>query len=140
MPDDAPTEDTLHRTMFTAAGTYSLQEWNGVNDTGMTPMCDNVLIQVDPAAATHRGLIMTDQKREEITLASLTGILVAAGPQAFAYDADRMVKWEGLRPVPGNRVWFKRYAGQEYYAVDGTLYRVMRDRDIGLVETPKAAA
>lgn len=121
------------RTMATAAGTYRLAEWDGTNQFGAAPVCDMVLVLVDGGAEKSAGgVIFTDASKEQTGLGSCTGIIVATGPQAFAYDADRLVKWEGARPQPGNRIWFQRYAGQEHFGLDGNMYRVMQDRSISL--------
>lgn len=121
------------RTLTTAAGTYRLAEWDGVNRFGAQPVCDMVLVLVDGGAdKSDGGVLFTDGSKEQASLGSCTGIIVAVGPQAFAYDADRMVKWEGVRPQPGNRIWFQRYAGQEHFGLDGKMYRIMQDRSIAL--------
>jgi co-chaperonin GroES (HSP10) len=75
--------------------------------------------------------MLTDQTSDTQTLSSTTGILVAVGDQAFVWDSDRATRWEGDKPKAGARVCFQRYSGQEYFGLDGQLYRVLQDRSIG---------
>ena len=45
----------------------------------------------------------------------MTGVLVALGDQAFAYNSRRLVKWPGKRPrCRIERVWFMKFAGEGY--------------------------
>jgi chaperonin GroES len=123
------------RTFVTRRGVYERAPWDGINHSGLRPLCDMVLVQVDGGAErTSGGIMVADQTKETTSLGSTTGVLIQCGPQAFAYDADRLVRWEGDRPKPGDRVWFQRYAGQEHYGVDGELYRLMRDSVVAAVE------
>jgi co-chaperonin GroES (HSP10) len=120
------------RLLKTLHGQFVMREWDGHNRSGIEPVCDKVLVLVDPAAAkTSGGIIMTETVNEQQTLASTTGLLVAVGPQAFAYDSRRLTHWEGERPKRGMRVFFERYAGQDYNGSDGNLYRIMQDTSIG---------
>lgn len=120
------------RVLATHHGQYELNDWDGQNHSMITPVCDRVLVLVDKAQeATNGGIIVPGTIMETQTLGSTTGILVAVGPQAFAYDAFRTVRWEGDRPKPGDRVVFTRYAGQEYTGLDQQLYRLMEDRSVG---------
>jgi chaperonin GroES len=134
------------RFLTTDRGTFKLAEYDGRNRAGLKPLCDNVLVLIDaiageiPVAGTEVKLHMTDQAQETGTLGSTTGVIIAVGPQAFAYDMDRLVKWEGERPKPGDRIWFQRYAGQEHTGLDGKLYRIMQDRTIAGMEDKEAMA
>ena len=129
------------RFLTTNRGTFKVRRWDGVNRAGLKPLCDNVLILVDEIAdITPGGIHTTDQAQETGTLGSATGIIIAVGPQAFAYDMDRLVKWEGERPKPGDRIWFARYAGQEHTGLDDKLYRIMQDRSIAGMEDAEAMA
>lgn len=132
--------DLPERILTTVHGIYTAREWDGENHSKIKPVCDKVVILVDQAVTqTQGGILMTDQGQENQTLASTTGILVATGPQAFAYDSDRLVRWEGERPQPGERVYFQKYAGQEYTGWDGKLYRLMQDRSVGGIEITDGA-
>lgn len=108
--------------------------WDGANHSGMRPVCDKVLILPDHVPDMVAGMIMPDEVKDSKGAASMTGVIIACGPQAFAYDSDRLVRWEGERPTPGDRVWFVKYAGQEYQGRDGLTYRIMQDRAIAAME------
>lgn len=129
------------RTFVTHRGVYTAAQWDGVNHSGLRPLCDMVLIKVDAGSdRTSGGIIVVDEAKDSTSLGSTTGVLIRCGPQAFAYDADRLIKWEGDRPQPGDRIWFQRYAGQEHFGMDGELYRIMRDREIAAVEDRDSVA
>lgn len=122
----------------TAVGQYDLVPWSGRNDSGIQPLCDKVLVMPDQASGMVGNVIIPDTVLEHIGAAAMTGVLVAVGDQAFAYDSRRLVRWEGKRPEPGVRVWFQKYAGEEYTGKDGLLYRVMEDRSLAGFEIPGA--
>lgn len=135
MSQTAPRELTP-RVLKTQHGQYILSEWDGTNQSGIVPLCDKVVVKVDASMSTTKGgILLPDDQQDRMSLASTTGIMVAVGPQAFGWDTDRTVKWEGLKPEPGVRVCFQKYSGQEYTGLDGELYRVMQDRSIaGVME------
>lgn len=123
------------RILTTVTGIYVASEWDGENHSRIAPVCDKVVVLCDAAVETTKGgIVLTDQLQENQGLAATTGILIAVGPQAFAYDSDRLVRWEGARPMPGDRVYFQKFAGQEYTGWDGKLYRLMQDRSVAGVE------
>jgi co-chaperonin GroES (HSP10) len=123
------------RILTTQFGQYSLAPWDGVNRSGMRALCDKVLVLCDePLDVTKGGIMLAEVSVETQKLAATSGVLVSVGPQAFAYDSNRLVHWEGERPGAGTRVFFVKYAGQEYTGIDGLLYRMMDDRAIGGME------
>jgi len=123
--------------LTTQFGQYDVAAFDGTNHSGLQPLCDKVLVLCDRAAPeTEGGILLPDTSRESTTMAAITGVLIAAGPQAFAYDSHRLVHWEGARPQPGDRVFFQKYAGFEYFGRDGQMYRIMEDRQIAAIETP----
>lgn len=128
------------RTLATDRGSYELATWDGVNRSGIRPVNDHVLVLVDNAAAVTPGkIIIPDETQKTIGLGSTTGLIIAVGAFAFLYSADRMLKISPEhQPKAGQRVWYTRYAGQEYYGYDGKLYRVMSDRAIAGVEDPES--
>jgi co-chaperonin GroES (HSP10) len=124
------------RLIITQFGQYRAQ-YDGENRSGLQPICDLVLVLCDQAAdMTSGGIHIPDDVREKMGYAATTGVVVAVGPQAFAYDSRRMVFWEGERPKQGDRVVFKKYSGIEYDGRDGMMYRLMEDRCIGAIELP----
>ena len=121
--------------LTTQFGQYDLAPWAGDNTSGLQPLCEKVLVMCDQASPmTAGGIILSDETREKTGFAATSGVLVAVGDQAFAYDADRLVHWAGKRPSPGTRVIFQKYAGLEYTGRDGLLYRVMQDKQIAAME------
>lgn len=130
-------DDLRDRMVLTQHGQYQWAKWDGVNRSGLMPLCDKVLVLCDQVSpTTSGGIILPDEVKEKTGLAAMTGVVVAAGPQAFAYDSHRLVHWEGERPQAGARVWFQKYAGLEYTGHDGLLYRIMEDRVIAAIEIP----
>lgn len=131
------TNDDLRDTVLDAGHSfYIMAEWSGANTSGMEPVCDRVLVLCDESAQEIGGVIVPDTSKERMDAAAMTGVLVAAGPQAFAYDSHRVVHWEGARPQPGDRVFYRKYAGNEYRSPhDGRLYRIMEDRVIDAIAT-----
>lgn len=126
------------RILSTTFGTFNAAFYDGQNRSGIQPLCDKVLILCDEAADKTAGdVFIPDSIQETTSLAATTGVLVACGPQAFAYDSNRLVHWAGERPEPGVRVFFQKYAGTEYPGVDGRLYRVMDDRCVAAMEIPQ---
>jgi co-chaperonin GroES (HSP10) len=123
------------RILTTQFGQYDFAPYDGINRSGLQPLCEKVLVMCDQAAPmTSGGIILSDETREKTGFAATSGVMVAVGDQAFAYDADRLVTWAGKRPEPGSRVIFQKYAGLEYSGRDGLLYRVMQDKQIAAVE------
>lgn len=116
----------------TPLGQYMPAEWSGKNESGITPMDNRVLVLPDPfAPRTGGGIAIPDDMQERMTEASETGILIALGSEAWAWNSDRTRRFEGKKPEPGQRVIFERYAGSYQYGADGNRYRMMDDRCIG---------
>ena len=125
------------RFILTQFGAFDKVEWSGTNTSGIRALCDKVLVLPDQAPdVTAGGIVMPDEIKGRQGTAATTGVLVSVGPQAFAYDSQRLVHWVGDRPKAGDRVYFMKYAGQEHTGRDGLLYRVMEDRSIAGVEEP----
>lgn len=104
--------------------------WTGRNESGLRVHSKNILVHVDAAAATTAGGVMiTEERLENMTNASETGCLVDMGPDAFRYHDDG-TPWRGLTPKIGERVYFERYAGVLMRGVDGQVYRAMDFRTI----------
>lgn len=130
------------RILKTATARYELVEWSGTNESGLHPVCDKVVVLPDEASKlASPNILSPDNVVDQRSVAAVTGLVIEVGPQAFAYDSDRLVKWEGWRPQPGDRVCFERYAGQEYPGLDGKVYRIMQDTAIGgVLRFPDEAA
>ncbi len=120
----------LHKTM---RGQYAPAVWNGKNESGWIPAGDRVLVKPDKAAEKVGSIVMTDANQELTQLAAESGVLVALGDDAFVWNSDRTRKLEGVKPKPGDRVGFQRYAGAQVFGDDGELYFFMSDHSIGAV-------
>lgn len=122
--------------LMTPLGQYAPAKWSGVNESGIAPIGDRVLILPDSAAdQTEGGVFVTDEQRERMDQAAETGILVAMGQDAWLWNSDRTRKYEGTKPQVGQRVIFERYAGSFNHAADGRRYRLMDDKCVaGLFE------
>jgi co-chaperonin GroES (HSP10) len=133
--------DLPPRFIPTQFGSYSMVEWSGSNTSGLRALCDKVVVFPDQVPnMTEGGIIFPDSIKESLGASATTGILVSVGPQAFAYDSDRLVKWVGERPKAGDRVYFQKYVGQEHSGRDGMLYRIMQDKSIACIEEPPGIA
>ena len=116
----------------TPLGHFDAWEWNGVNESGIRPFGDRVLIFPDQAAAVTPGhIILPDDLRERLTLSAETGVLIAMGEDAWLWNSDRTRKYEGAKPKIGTRVIFERYAGSHHYIDDGRMFRLMDDKCVG---------
>lgn len=113
-------------------GEYIVTEWGGVNESGITPHGDRVLVLPDLFAdVTSGGVFITEEQRERNNLASQTGVLVAVGDDAWTWNSDRSRRYEGKKPEPGQRVIFEQYAGVSLWGADGKRYRLFDDKCVG---------
>jgi co-chaperonin GroES (HSP10) len=109
------------RVLTSQHGQFELRDWDGQNRSGIEPWGDKVLVLVDQCCEKSGSIIIPPAQRDRQTLASTTGVLIAAGSDAFGTD----------KRAVGARVCFERYAGNEYAGMDGELYRLMSARSIG---------
>jgi co-chaperonin GroES (HSP10) len=94
--------------------------WEGENPSGLRPYGPNVLVKMDPCAtASAGGVLLVDEMVDRMNEASVTGCIVAMGPEAFAGLSDR--------PQVGHRIYIEKYAGTKARGMDGALYRAMDD-------------
>jgi co-chaperonin GroES (HSP10) len=118
--------------IMTPLGQFKPAEWDGTNESGITPVGDRVLILTDESAEeTAGGIVITDEMRERHSQAAETGVLVAMGDDAWLWNSDRSRKYEGAKPEVGQRVIFDRHAGQYHTGNDGRRYRLMDDKCVG---------
>ena len=107
----------------------------GVNNSGVMPVGDRVLIQPDLAMTRSQGNIaLPDDVVERMQLSASSGVIVEIGDDAFAWNSDRTRPFAGYRPKPGDRVHFEKYAGKEIVGDDGVKYRLIDDKAIGGVK------
>lgn len=107
-----------------------------MNDSGLTPLEFFVLVELDPQEQkTPGGIIIPSTVQDKDELATQEGTLVAVSPHAFTYAEG----WpEGSKPVIGQRVLFKRYAGH-LHERNGRKYRVLNDKDLVAIIEPETA-
>jgi co-chaperonin GroES (HSP10) len=109
--------------------------FSGTNKSGVEPVGDRVLILPDMAMATSTGNIrLPDDVVERMQLSSSSGVIVACGDDAFAWNSDRTRPFSGYKPKQGDRVHFEKYAGKEIIGDDGVKYRLCDDKAIGGVK------
>lgn len=116
----------------TRIGEYVSSAWDGENHSGVTPIGDQVLVLADSAPEKTAGGVWIDETtRERMSGAAETGVIVEIGDGAWSWNMDRTRRYEGTRPICGQRVCFTRYAGLEVFGDDGQMYRLMSDNCIG---------
>ena len=98
---------------------------------GLEPVEYNLIIilpKAPEAVGRNVKILLPDDMKDRMQIASQAGRIIAASPLAFNYEA-----WpEGSRPpTVGDIVWFARYGGGEFVGIDGQSYRIMKDKDIG---------
>jgi co-chaperonin GroES (HSP10) len=121
----------------TRIGEYVANAWDGENRSGITPIGDQVLVLPDAAPEQTKGGVYIDETtRERMSGAAETGVIIEIGDGAWSWNMDRTRRFEGARPVVGQRVCFTRYAGLEVFGDDGQLYRLMSDNCIGGLRAP----
>lgn len=102
------------------------------NESGILPTEYKVLISVQRVEEKSKGgIIIPDQTKDREEFAQMEGVLVAVSPLAFTYD-----DWKGaesLKPKPGNRVMFAKFAGADVQGKDGKKYRICNDKDVTAV-------
>lgn len=110
------------------AGDYVTAPWDGVNSSGIEPICKNVLVRMDCFVSTFAGgrLEFIEQQVDRMNLGSESGTIYAVGDQAFRHNSDGTLN-TGIRPQPGDRVYCEKYAGREIMGDDGVKYRLMSD-------------
>lgn len=114
---------------------YTPGVWFKKNTSGYAPLGDMVLILTDQVTEqTQGGIKLPEDIIERLNLAAETGILVQAGEGAFTWSHDRRRPFVGRKPVPGDRVYIERYAGQLVTGDDGQKYRLLCDKQVGAIK------
>jgi co-chaperonin GroES (HSP10) len=109
-------------------------EFDGANHSGITPLDDKILVLMDQhAEKTSGGIIITQDTQSRQSMASETGVVIALGAAAFAFNDDGNRRWSTAKPIPGDRVVVERYAGRVVQGEDGQEYRLVSQRSIGAI-------
>ena len=120
----------------TRIGQFVENAYTGQNLSGITPIGDQVLVLPDKAVETTAGgVVLPESITETHSMAAESGIIVAIGDGAWAWNMDRTRRFEGNHPEVGDRVCFVRYAGTEVIGDDGEMYRIMSDASISGIRT-----
>lgn len=99
----------------------------GENPSGLEPVEYNmVVLPVFVEEKTDSGIILTASDVNRDREAAEVAHVVRVSDMAFTLDGD---PWACVKPVVGNKVLMRRYAGSKY-TKDGVMYRVITDRDI----------
>lgn len=110
-----------------------------MNDSGLTPLEFFVLVELDPQKEKVGSIYVPTTVQDQDKLSAQEGTLLAVSPHAFSY-ADG---WpEGSKPVVGQRVLFKRYAGAIHdRTINGVKrsFRLLNDKDIAAKIEPETA-
>jgi co-chaperonin GroES (HSP10) len=127
--DQSPNQ--AEKEFHTPISTYLTGDYDGTNACGWRPVTDHVLVLPDqPMRRSKAGVIIPDNITERRAAAAESGIMIAAGPDAFIWNADRTRKLEHAGNLVGQRIVFNRYAGINLSGDDGQLYMMMVDRSI----------
>lgn len=104
---------------------------------GVIPFEFKVVVKpVKVSKASLGGIEYPDEIIDQMQRAVCKGKIVAISPLAFTYfDTETNTYAEVQQKFPetprvGDLVLFGRYCGNEIWASDGELYRVMNDKDI----------
>lgn len=109
--------------------------YSGSNKSGVEPVGDRVLVLPDMAMTKSQGGIELPQDiHERMQLSASSGVVIACGDDAFAWNSDRTRPFSGYKPKAGDRVHFEKYAGKEIVGDDGVKYRLVDDKSIGGVK------
>lgn len=88
---------------------------------------------IKPEQKTAGGVWVPDEVHERDEAAAEHGILIASGELAFTVGGspkDPGFFVYDIRPEPGGKVAFTRYAGAKIKGNDGEEYRLMNDDDV----------
>jgi co-chaperonin GroES (HSP10) len=131
----------MTRMITTKIGEYLPAEWDGKNTSGLEMLGEEVLILPDQVPEqTKGGLFLPSATKEVQGMAAQTGVIVALGVDAWAYNRSRTRPFTGKRPEVGDRVVFDRYGGTNQPGLDGRMYLIMSDMVISGKFTEAEAA
>jgi len=98
-----------------------------INTSGVEPLDLRVVIKPDPPEKKIGSIIIPDVEVDRQKYAATKGTLVAVGENAFS-EAARTPGF--VRPQPGDRIMYGKYAGTTFKGVDGEEYLVANDEDV----------
>jgi co-chaperonin GroES (HSP10) len=99
------------------------------NESGVTPVEYRCVVKLDAVERKSAGgIIYSDDKVDRNQMASVNGMLIAVGGNAFA-------DWGDPIPRVGDRVTIMKYAGQFRTADPNDPFRIVNDKDILAIVT-----
>lgn len=121
---------------------YVAAEYTGKNDSLEHPIGNQIIVKVDDVSDKigKSGMLYAAETTTKTNAkAVITGVIVAMGAEAFTFAQDRITPWKGRKPQVGDRITFKRYAGEAFQ--DGRPFQYMADHDVrGIHFTPQEAS
>ncbi len=121
-------------------GTYLSAQYTGSNESGIEPIGCKVLILTDEfSEVTEGGVYMTTAIVDRNNEGAESGVLVDVGPDAFATMKSGR-SWVSRKPIPGNHVYYTKYAGLIAMGNDGKKYRLMDDDCVGAIYIVEAGS
>lgn len=99
-----------------------------MNTSGINPTGHMVVVKMEKVEEkTAGGIILPGSVLDRDNIASVKGMMVAAGPTAGDY-----AEWpQGHEFIPaGSRVLLRKFAGVEVKGDDGADYRVCEDKEV----------
>lgn len=121
------------RVLRVGTANFKRADFNGKNESHIWPIGDLVLVMMDVVDGKlgKSSLYMPNSSERDQNLGAQSGVIVAVGPDAFVWSADRNRPFGEDKPKVGDRVMFTRYAGgDERMGADEKKYRVMSDNSI----------
>lgn len=104
---------------------YLPAKWDGKDTSGVKVVGKTVLVLMDSCSEmTTGGIALPPDMIEKMSMASESGVLVGVSPGAFLLNED-LTPWTGDKPVPGDRCYIQKYAGNLIKGKDGKTYRIM---------------
>lgn len=98
------------------------------NTSGIMPTEFKVLIDPKQVDEKIGSIIVPDMTKDREKYATVEGTIVALSHLAFTYASED--EWAGMKPKPGDRVLYVKYAGIRHKGKDGKEYVLANDKDI----------
>lgn len=116
-------------------GSFIPAQYDGANKSGVEPLGSKILLLTDKFSSVSEGdIIIPETMVDRYTLGSESGVVVAVGPDAFG-TLPSGKSWTTRKPIPGDHVYYDKFAGLLVRGNDGLEYRVMDDACVGAIYT-----
>lgn len=102
-----------------------------MNPKTINPMGYWVLIKDDPIEEKKGSIFLPDQMKDKDLHGQIFGTVVSMGELAFTTGTPGMDDFRQLNaPKAGQRVLFKKYAGNHFVDGEDGVYRMVKDDEI----------